>query len=178
MPTTIGSPPTLRFRIPSLAAHPHAGRGSGARDGRDSAAQRLLFSWATPLMRTGAQKQLDQHDLLALQADTLPARCSDELWAQWSRVGGAAGRPERAAAGACASQIDGLLTALAALALPQQAALQQPSLLRALVSAFGRPYFWLGAVKVGRAGHAALTCRPLQACCGRSAQSGSQAAGS
>jgi hypothetical protein len=37
-------------------------------------------------MSTGAQKQLDQQDLLQLEPDTLPFTCSQELWSHWSNV--------------------------------------------------------------------------------------------
>ncbi len=37
-------------------------------------------------MSTGAQKQLEQQDLLQLEPDALPFACSQELWAHWSQV--------------------------------------------------------------------------------------------
>lgn len=46
----------------------------------------LAFSWVSPLMKRGAQRQLQFADLFQLQPDMQPASCHSHVWEAWSNV--------------------------------------------------------------------------------------------
>ncbi|GFH33628.1 hypothetical protein HaLaN_33026, partial [Haematococcus lacustris] len=64
-------------------SRPIATDGGGA-----GACSWLLLSWFTPLMRCGAQRQLQASDLLELEAALRPGSCSSSLDVAWQQAGG------------------------------------------------------------------------------------------
>ncbi|GAB4816583.1 hypothetical protein N2152v2_003629 [Parachlorella kessleri] len=75
---------------------------------------------AVAVDQLGRQRLLQQQDLFLLPADLEPGACGQLLWARWQQDQAAASAQGR-----------------------------QPSLLRTLVSAYGRPFFWLAPLKFG-----------------------------
>eukprot|EP00887_Chlorella_sp_A99_P004434 scaffold30.g4434.t1 len=91
----------------------------------------LLFTWAAPLLKRGAeQAQLHQRDLFQLPPQLEPGACGTRLWGGWRT------QQRRAAARGGA-----------------------PSLLRAIIGAYGLPYLWVGLLKL--AGDALNFAGPL-----------------
>lgn len=112
-------------------AHPpseHSSHTSGAPPWpKPTPASRLTFSWLQPLLSRGAQHQLHPDDLPPIQpADLLPERCSEKLCTEWARE---VARAEAARRRGSHRHV-------------------QPSLLAAIVRAFGAPYFALGFLKL------------------------------
>lgn len=48
----------------------------------------LALGWVTPLMRLGAQRPLQQEDLLQLPPNLQPSEARQVLWSKWCQVCG------------------------------------------------------------------------------------------
>ena len=48
----------------------------------------LTLGWVTPLMRLGAQRPLQQEDLLQLPSNLQPSEARRLLWSKWCQVCG------------------------------------------------------------------------------------------
>lgn len=126
----------------------------------------LAFSWVSPLLRRGSiQEQLHQRDLFALPPRLQPAACGRRLWARWTQVRvlrlgwhiddrlartSARFRAQRVPhSGSIRHQAHPSARTVRAQEQERAAARgTDPSLLRAIVAAFGWPYFRLGLLKL------------------------------
>lgn len=72
----------------ACAAHVGAGRepAPSTSTPHGSLSSRLWFGWVSPLMATGAARQLQPDDLLLLDSELQPRACSEALWQCWSQV--------------------------------------------------------------------------------------------
>lgn len=61
-------------------------RPSSYRHQRWSWWQALTFSWASPLLSLGSQRQLQQEDLFTLPQNLQPDACGRLLWQTWEQV--------------------------------------------------------------------------------------------
>ena len=88
--------------------------------GSHNPASAATFAWVTPLLHRGASRErLEPGDLFVLPPALEPAACGQRLWAAWRREEARRGGGPR-----------------------------PPSLLRAVVAAWGRPYLALGLLKL------------------------------
>ncbi|KAL4856242.1 ABC transporter C family member 13 [Chlorella vulgaris] len=121
---------------PRSAGRSEAEPAATATDSRSYLA-RLTYGWVSPLLHRGStQPQLHQHDLFELPANLHPAACGRLLRRRWHEE---QERQRVRAGGGSASA--------------------EPSLLRAVVGAFGWPFFRLGILKA--AGDALNFAGPL-----------------
>ena len=173
------APPHLPSqRRPPLRGAAWAGGSTAGGLGSARWLSSLTFSWVAPLLQRGStQGQLHQRDLLELPPSLLPAACGRRLWRRWLQVGRGAAAPCRcvvlpgsetlhshykaSASLDCTEHTHALLQeqARAAAGGAGQALPAEPSLLRAIVAAYGRPYFLLGLLKA--AGDALNFAGPL-----------------